>query len=184
MSKPHVTHNSGKSEWYTPPHIIEKARATMGEIDLDPASAEVANTIVRAGRYITKEEDGISIDTMWGTKNVPVSVWLNPPYSRNLINQFADRLLAEISNSRVYQAVWLSNNATETVWGQKLLRKAKVVCFPYRRVKFLDADLNPTGSPLQGQMLIGLGNVDIKQFTMNFNAVGVCSVRPGVLRTI
>lgn len=48
-----VNQTSGKTEWYTPKEIIEAARATMGGIDLDPASCESANRIVKATTYYT-----------------------------------------------------------------------------------------------------------------------------------
>lgn len=34
--KPHLTRNSGNVEWYTPPHIVEAARAAMGSVPPRP----------------------------------------------------------------------------------------------------------------------------------------------------
>ena len=66
----------GSHEWYTPPSITEKARTVMGGIDLDPASCKMANTIVRADRYIDKEEDGLAMWTEWRkVGKPPVRVW-------------------------------------------------------------------------------------------------------------
>ena len=47
-------------EWYTPGDIIERARAVLGEIDLDPASNAHAQKTVRAKRFYTKDDDGLS----------------------------------------------------------------------------------------------------------------------------
>ena len=44
--KPHVPHNSGNNQWYTPIGLLDAATAVLGCIDLDPASANVANKVV------------------------------------------------------------------------------------------------------------------------------------------
>ena len=62
LKAPHVSHNSGESEWYTPPPIIESARSVMGGIDLDPASSEKAQETVRAEGFFTAEDDGLTRD--------------------------------------------------------------------------------------------------------------------------
>lgn len=62
-------------EHYTPPEIVELAHAVLGGIDLDPASCAVANTVVEASQYYTKETNGFS--QTWTGR-----VFLNPPGGR------------------------------------------------------------------------------------------------------
>jgi ParB family chromosome partitioning protein len=147
---PHVAHNSGNNEWYTPREYIEAARAVMGGIDLDPASCETAQRTVQATRYFSAADNGLAHE--WHGR-----IWLNPPYAQPLISQFVAKLVAEHAAGRVTQACVLVNNGTDTAWGQALLGAASAVCFPAGRIRFIDADGNPSGAPLQGQMVCYLG---------------------------
>jgi ParB family chromosome partitioning protein len=56
----HVSANTGVPEWYTPPEYIEAARAVRGEIDLDPASSDIAQKTVKALHYFTLDDDGLN----------------------------------------------------------------------------------------------------------------------------
>ena len=159
----HVSHNSGESEWYTPPRIIEAARAVMGTIDLDPASSQKAQETVGAETFFTAEDDGLS--QPWAGR-----VFLNPPYDAKLVGPFVEKLLSE----PVDEAIILVNNATETKWGQALLERADVVCFPSGRIQYLDSpEGRPKGSPLQGQMIIGIGvAIEGESFRREFQNIG------------
>ncbi len=70
-------HTSGKSNWITPPWLIDAARSVLGRIDVDPASSAQANKLLKAQRYFTEKTDGLS--KHWYGKDKPSSVWLNPP---------------------------------------------------------------------------------------------------------
>ena len=149
FDKPHVARNTGENEWYTPAMIIEASRKVMGSIDLDPASSEIANKIVKSGRYYTAEDDGLTKE--WSGK-----VWMNPPYASDLIGKFVDKLCQSFDSGAVTEAMVLINNATETNWFQNLGIRCSAIHFPSQRIKFLDPDGNP-GAPLQGQALLYLG---------------------------
>ena len=164
----HVSQSTGNQEWYTPKNIVDAARNVMKGIDLDPASSYVANKIVQATRIFTIDDDALALEKTWCGK-----VWINPPYKTNLINSFSERLLYEINLGHVTQAIWLSNNATETRWGQRVLKQAAVCCFPEKRISFLDSNLNPVSKPLQGQMIIGLGEIDCVRFQNEFTKIGI-----------
>jgi phage N-6-adenine-methyltransferase len=164
IKKPHVALNSGNNEWYTPRNIIETARAVMGSVDLDPASSDCANEVVDAETYYTAETDGL-------TKEWFGNVWMNPPYSTELIDKFVDKLVEQRSNYK--QAIVLVNNATETEWFEKIVNIASVVCFPRHRVKFYKPD-GKVGAPLQGQAILYIGGASSK-FTSLFSEIGWCA---------
>lgn len=148
-AKAHVSNNSGENEWYTPPQYIEAAREVMGSIDLDPASCAKANETVQAEAYFTVQENGLQQE-WYG------NVWLNPPYAQPLISQFS---AAVVSKRDEYDAACvLVNNATDTEWLQAMLEICDAACFVKKRIKFIDKQGEPSGAPLQGQVVVYMGD--------------------------
>ena len=90
------------NEWYTPAIYIEAAREVMGSIDLDPASSELANRIVKAEKYYTKEENGLMYP-WYG------NVWLNPPYGRTnkYTSSLQQRFIEKLVREDIEQAILL-----------------------------------------------------------------------------
>lgn len=146
IKKPHIVNNSGDNEWYTPIEYIEAARKVMGNIDLDPASNEIANKTVMADCYYTAEDDGLSF-AWFG------NVWLNPPYSTALVQSFAEK----VAEREFDQAIVLVNNATDTRWFRTLVECADAILFTTGRIKFYKPDSNKC-SPLQGQAFFYFGD--------------------------
>lgn len=68
-----VQHSSASNEWYTPVEVVEAARATLGGIDLDPASSLLANTVVKATEFYSEQ----GLEKSWYGR-----VFCNPPGGR------------------------------------------------------------------------------------------------------
>jgi phage N-6-adenine-methyltransferase len=171
--RPLVTLNTGNEEWYTPPEYLEAARAVLGNIDLDPASCDNAQKNVRATKYYTKEDDGLSHD--WAGR-----VWLNPPYSRDTeddpgCKSFVLKLCRHFEAGDVTEAIVLTNNATETKWFQPLARLSEAICFPASRIRFLNEQGQP-GGPTQGQAVFYLGP-NLPLFMRHFSQFGLIFVK-------
>lgn len=170
-----IIHNSGNNERYTPEYIIQLARKTMGGIDIDPASCEVANnSLVKATRYFDKETNGLHQE--WHGR-----IWLNPPYERGLIESFVDKLLEEYRVGRTTEAIVLTHNASETRWYGRLLEESTAICIVSGRIRFYAINggnqvYQPKGAPLQGQLITYLGD-NWEIFCDIFKALGTC-LRP------
>jgi len=162
----HVGHNSVENEWYTPPEYIEAARVAMGGIDLDPATSEKAQQTVKAKKFYTADDDGLS--KAWKGR-----VWLNPPYSKDLIGKFCDKLAESVEGGKVTAAILLVNNATDTAWFHRVAGKASAVCFVKGRIAFHDSNGEPKGKPLQGQMAMYFGGYP-QVFAKEFGGLGEC----------
>jgi hypothetical protein len=150
---------NGENEWFTPSTWIEKARAAMGGIDLDPASHAIAQETVRAKRFYTVADDGLK--QPWRGK-----IWLSA-----LLSPFVDKLVSEWTHGAIEQAILLTHNYTDTAWFHTAARASQAFCFPRGRIHFL----SPAGdecSPTQGQTLFFLG-ADDKGFRRTFDGVGL-----------
>jgi ParB family chromosome partitioning protein len=140
----------------------------MGGIDLDPASSAIAQERVQATTFHTIADDGL-------TKRWSGRVWLNPPYSNGLVDQFVVKLVEHVAAGDVTAAVVLVNNATETRWFQTSAAVAAAVCFPAGRIKFINQEGNPSGAPLQGQAVLYFGD-KAEAFVNEFSVFGLCFV--------
>lgn len=108
-------------EWGTPEKYIRLVREVMGAIDLDPASNDYAQQTIRAARYFTREDNGLA--QPWTGR-----VWLNPPYSRGLINRFVDKLVSEWWDGNVTEAIVLTHSKSDTKWFRKLVNCSICYC--------------------------------------------------------
>jgi phage N-6-adenine-methyltransferase len=145
----HRAQGSGENEWYTPERYITAAREVMGSIDLDPATATLANETIGADAIFTKEDDGLSRE--WSG-----NVWLNPPYAQPWIADFMQKLVDEVQAGSATQAIALTHNYTDTKWFQGAAAAAQAICFTRGRIGFL----SPSGekaAATQGQAFFYFG---------------------------
>jgi hypothetical protein len=137
LSYVEVNNRSEGIEWYTQARYIESARRVLGGvIDLDPASNATANEIVRARRFFTQEDDGLSQD--WSAS----SLFMNPPFGE-LAGRFIAKLVDEIAAGRAKAAIALvSAHATDTTWFQPLWDG--LLCFTIGRNVYYSTDREST----------------------------------------
>lgn len=101
-------------ECYTPGDELARARDVLGRIDLDPCSCSAANLIVRARRYFTVDDDGLS-------KRWRGVLWINNPYSRP--TPWALKLIASYNSGDVTAALLLCNARTGAKWYHELAQQ-------------------------------------------------------------
>jgi hypothetical protein len=101
--------SSESEDHYTPLSIIDPARMVLEHIDLDPFSCPVANAMVKADYYFTKEQDGLS--KPWGSIESPSRVWANPPGGkRGMAARCWNHAAREYAEGRVDIIVWMVFN--------------------------------------------------------------------------
>jgi phage N-6-adenine-methyltransferase len=156
-----ISQSGGSEHWYTPLPHIEAARSVLGGIDLDPASSDVANRTIRAERYYTEQDDGLS--QPWRGR-----VWMNPPYGEPA-GQFVARLAQHLGDGSVPAAVVLvSLHAMSAGWFEPLYNG--ILCVTSGRLKFTDEEGN-AGSPTFGSVFAYFGPAE-HEFAKRFAAFG------------
>jgi ParB family transcriptional regulator, chromosome partitioning protein len=166
VAVPHIL--SKNNEWYTPTRYVEAARELMGGIDVDPASCEEADKVVRAGSYYDINMDGLTLD--WHGR-----VWLNPPYGRTNgeSNQeiWTRKLIDQYERGITTEAVLLVNAAVDTKWFQNLFSYLQrephfaPVCLPDHRVNFTTPEPSTSGST-HGSAFVYFGPQTKRFFTL------------------
>lgn len=127
-------------EWYTPPSIFTK----LGHFDLDPCAAPAPLWKIADVNY-TVLDDGLS--KPWFGR-----VWLNPPYSRPLLEQFVNKL-ADYGNG----IALLFNRCDCKLFQDVIFQKADGILFIKGRLKFFSVNGEQNGSAGCGSVLIAFG---------------------------
>lgn len=127
-------------EWYTPKEVLD----ALGKFDLDPCAP--VNPLWRTADVMyDKNMDGLS--RKWEGR-----VWLNPPYSRLLIELFVRRL-AEHGNG----IALLFNRCDSKMFQNVIFEKATAMKFLRQRIRFYRPDGSRGDSPGCGSILIAFG---------------------------
>lgn len=150
----------GTVEWYTPPNLIERARAVLGAIDLDPASSDVAQQWIKATKYHTIETPS---QEAWSGR-----VWLNPPF--NDTDTWVDRLDGEYLNGDVTAAVLLVNSAPGYIWWENLWRR-RPICMLRERLPFWTPKGKQDEPAKKGTTIAYYGD-DVTAFKRAFSDLG------------
>jgi phage N-6-adenine-methyltransferase len=158
---------TGWFEWYTPAEYIEAVRNTLGSIDLDPASCQLANKSVKAKKYYTEKRSGLN--KPWNG-----NVFLNPPYARGIITEFADKFISELDAGNISTGIVLVNANTDCKWWHHLARHCSLICFTQGRIKFdcPESYKGPSGGNVTGQSFLYYGHKK-ELFRKNFEQFGL-----------
>ena len=113
------------NEWYTPSKYIEAVREVIHEIDLDPASCIEANETVKAKKFYTEKDNGLS--SYWQG-----NVFVNAPFSGQA--KWVKKAIAEHEKGNTEECILLLQAATERVWFQQLWKYS--ICFVNHQIIF------------------------------------------------
>lgn len=156
-------------DWYTPSRYTDLARRVLGEITLDPASADYPQQWINAKTYWTKADDGFNRE--WFGK-----VWLNPPYGKvdgkSQQKAWLDKLAREVESGRVKEAVLLVNSKHGYAWYEEMWRKYTVCC-ARDRIRFIRPDGRDAGQAKCAQTFVYFGpDIGRKRFEQVFSPIG------------
>jgi len=154
---------TGENEWYTPFEYIAKVKRVMGRIDVDPASSDMAQKVVRAKKYYSLCTNGL-------TKKWKGNIFLNPPYPTEEVAAFIRKFIIEYNCGNIKQGIILTNNFTNTDWFHKLMKIAQLACFSDGCAKFDHQEKKP--SIAHGHVFFYVGN-DEDKFIKEFTDVGL-----------
>jgi phage N-6-adenine-methyltransferase len=159
--------SSNSKEWYTPLHIISLAQQVLGEINLDPATTDEANTVIQAKHIFTPETNGLEREWRAST------LWLNPPYG-DVIEQWVEKLIHEYRQGHFKAGIALLPARTDTAWWQLIRDYPR--CFIIGRISFwLPGGETKYGAPFPSAAVY-FGQ-DVPLFSDVFSAVGDTFVR-------
>jgi ParB family chromosome partitioning protein len=191
----HINATSGDVEWFTPSFIIEAVRATLGSIELDPASCKAANERVGASLFFGihdnslfrpwiaktlfqnhpfgKAEEACKSDCQKQIKN-KTHKHHDYPYYGNMA--WINKLESEFAIGHVENACCITFNATSEAWFQPLLRRP--ICFLTPRTNYVGPDGKPVSGVSKGSAVTLFSGSDqlLGRFYRVFSNLGTIKV--------
>ena len=194
-------HSSESAEHYTPAAIVEAARRTLGQIDLDPASCDEANAWIKAPRIFTADDDGFT-KPWWGrvflncpgglsdNQQRPVKIkcretgacGLPVPHSHEGVESSQKKwwfkLAREWQEDRVKAAIFvcfsvelLQTTQSDTPAGLTIPLD-HAICFPSRRISYVKPGGKVGTAPPHASCIICLGGECHERFVKEFSPIG------------
>jgi hypothetical protein len=162
--------SSNRDDWRTPTKYIESVRQVLGAIDLDPASSDDANQVVKAFNYFDKELDGLA--QLWYGR-----LFCNPPYGKtsdgkSMQGQFAAKLVEEYESGNVEQAILLVNLYYGYDWFGPL--RDRPMCLVDHRIAFTNADTGEEGDEAKASSVFVYFGKNPTRFYTIFSQFGYC----------
>jgi len=148
------TQTRASDDWYTPPEYLDAVRAVLNQIDLDPFSSNTANQVVKAQKIFSLEHSAFEHE--WSV-TPHTRVFMNPPYSAQLIGRATQRFLQQWQQKKITEGIVLVNNATDTRWFQSLAQEAAMLCFTNHRISFWNSDGKKISGNTRGQVFLYFG---------------------------
>lgn len=173
-------------DWYTPPPYIEMVRAVLGDIDLDPASAALPQSWIKARQWYGLDLSDFHPDPMWDARRYQLElrrlslrqlaaqprwegrVFLNAPFDATAT--WMNRMEREYAPGSMESGVALVNSNLGYAWYEKLWRRWPVCCAE-ERICFIREDGTPGGQAKRGQTFAYLG-MDYRRFIDVFSPIG------------
>jgi hypothetical protein len=191
-----INQDSGDVERYTCPKIMARVQSFLGHIDLDPASCELANQTVKASRFFTEKEDGLTKE--WKANNV----WLNHPFQKGELAckpkckkktcndpstanyrghcitedipsnlHWMQKLVTEYQKGNFQESLNITFVNSSETWCQLLLNEG-MQCFIAKRVEYHSPTTGKkSGGVTKGSMITYLGNRK-EEFEALFGEIG------------
>lgn len=158
-------HSKATPRWGTPPEYIDMARTALGgRIELDPMSEPAFNTVVRADRFYTEQDDGLVRD--WTCE----TMLINP--AGGFVVHAWERLIGATALGSVKRAVWIGFSVEQL----NLLADHDAhpldfsLLLTRKRISFVRHD-GYVGAPGHANYVVGLG-IDPTLFESAFSGRG------------
>ena len=145
--------------------LLAGAEPRVGGIDLDPAFEREGTGALYGSKVSSPPRiDGLS--QPWAGR-----VFLNPPYESKLVGPFVEKLLSEPVEQA--QSSWSTTQRKPS--GAKRYLSVRTLSVSLRAdIQFLDSGGSPKLSPLQGQMILGIG-IEVESFRRELQSTpGLC----------